>query len=156
MASATTMPCSRKKILVTDDNQVVLAALSLALRSGGYEVATAASGAEAVSRVQESAPDLILLDLTFPPNPENFCSTLEDGFTLMAWLRGMGGAGKTPIIIISGIEPENYQARAQAAGVVASFRKPVDKNRLLEVVRTTLDGRDLSSGSALTSLGQRQ
>src|SRR5271155_5217926 len=130
MASSTGISCPGKKILVTDDNQIILSTLSLALSADGYEVATAASGAETVSRVQESAPDLILLDLTFPPNPENFCSTLEDGFTLMAWLRGMGGAGKTPIIIISGTEPENYQARAQAAGVVASFQKPVDKNRL--------------------------
>jgi FixJ family two-component response regulator len=56
----------------------------------------------------------------------------------MSWLRGMGGAAKTPIIIISGTEPMQYQNRAQAAGVVASFQKPVDKDRLLEVIRTTL------------------
>jgi CheY-like chemotaxis protein len=138
MASSTNIPRPGKKILVTDDNPVVLSTLSQALSADGYEVATAMSGAETVSRVNESTPDLILLDLTFPPNSENFQSTLEDGFTLMSWLRGMGGAAKTPIIVISGMEPEKYQSRAQAAGVVASFQKPVDKGRLLEVVRTAL------------------
>ena len=67
MASSTGISCHGKKILVTDDNQVVLSTLSLALSADGYEVATAASGAETVSRVHESPPDLILLDLAFPP-----------------------------------------------------------------------------------------
>jgi CheY-like chemotaxis protein len=155
MASATNFPNPKKKILVTDDNQIILTTLSLVLQADGYEVATAASGAETVSRMQESTPDLILLDLAFPPNAENLFSTLEDGFTLMAWLRGMGGAGKTPIIVISGTAPENYQGRAQAAGVVATFQKPVDHGRLLKVIRATLEGRGRSSGSVPVPLWQR-
>ena len=51
MASAAIIPRSRKKILVTDDNQVVLTTLSLALKADGYEVATALNGAETVRRV---------------------------------------------------------------------------------------------------------
>jgi CheY-like chemotaxis protein len=156
MASLTTMPSSRKKILVADDDPLLLATLSRALLAEGYEVATAASGSETISRVQESKPDLVLLDLDFPPDTRNVSSTLEDGFTIISWLRGLGGAAKTPIIIISGTEPLEYLERAQAAGVVMTFHKPVDHDRLLEVIRMTLDGHGLLSGSPSTSLGQQQ
>jgi two-component system KDP operon response regulator KdpE len=127
--------------LVTDDNPVVLRSLSLALMSGGYEVATAASGAETIRRVNESPPDLILLDLMFPPDSENFQSTMEDGFAIMSWLRGMSRAARTPIIIISSTDPEEYQHRARTAGIAATLQKPVDKEELLEVIHSTLDGR---------------
>jgi hypothetical protein len=58
---------SAPKILVTDDDPVIREMLSTMLHTGGYEVATAASGAEIISRVNEFLPDLILLDLKFPP-----------------------------------------------------------------------------------------
>ena len=132
---------SRKMILVADDDQIVLTTLSLVLKTEGYEVGTAASGSEAIQRVQEARPDLILLDLAFPPDARNVTCTMEDGFTLIAWLRAMGGAANTPIIIISATEPEEYLSRAQAAGVVTAFQKPVDHDRLLEVIRNTLAGR---------------
>jgi response regulator RpfG family c-di-GMP phosphodiesterase len=56
-----------KKILVVDDNIVFLKAMSLKLRTSGYEVITAVDGASAVSSVRKLKPDLILLDLNFPP-----------------------------------------------------------------------------------------
>jgi len=111
----------------------------MTLQEAGYEVATAVSGSETVSRVNEFEPDLILLDLKFPPCPENHQSTLEDGFLIIAWLRGMSRAAKTPIIVISGANPEEYRDHALASGVVATFKKPFDTTRLLEVIRSTLD-----------------
>ena len=140
IAYTQTMP-SAWKILVTDDDPQVLELLSTALQADGYEVATAASGAETISRVNEFQPDLILLDMKFPPNSENFQSTLEDGFLIMSWLRGMSQAVKTPIIVISGTDPEEYRNRALAMGAVATLQKPVDMTRLLEIIRTTLENR---------------
>ena len=57
-----------KKILVIDDNIVFLKAMSMKLRALGYDVLTAVDGAAAVSTVRRIKPDLILLDLNFPPD----------------------------------------------------------------------------------------
>jgi len=127
------------KILAIDDEPAVLTFLAMTLQGAGYEVATAVSGSETVSRVNEFEPDLILLDLKFPPCPENHQSTLEDGFLIIAWLRGMSRAAKTPIIIISAADPKEFQDRALASGVVAIFQKPLETTQLLGVIRTTLD-----------------
>jgi len=151
VSSLTNISSPRRKILVADDNEIILATLSMALRAEGYEVATAASGSETISRMQASRPDLILLDLAFPPDSRNVTCTLENGFGIIAWLRALGGALNTPIIIISATEPEEYLHLAQAAGVMTVFQKPVDHDRLLEFIRTTLDGRDPASVRAADS-----
>ena len=150
MASLATISKGRK-ILVTDDNPVVLRALSQTLMSDGYEVATAASGGETILRVNEFPPDLILLDMMFPPDSENFQSTLEDGFIIISWLRGMSRAAQTPIIVISGADPAEYRDRALAKGVVATFQKPVDKNELLAVIHSTFAGANPASGQTAKS-----
>jgi DNA-binding response OmpR family regulator len=132
------------RILVTDNDTSVLEFLSSALRTDGHEVTTATSGAETVSRVNEFHPDLILLDMKFPPCSENHQSTLEDGLLIIAWLRGMSQAAKIPIIVISGTDPAEYMDRALAMGVAAIFQKPLEVNRLLKVIRATLDNRQQS------------
>jgi len=55
----------RKKILVADDNKIILKAVGMVLESSGYEVITATDGAAVVSIVDREIPHLILLDLLF-------------------------------------------------------------------------------------------
>lgn len=57
---------SRVRILVVDDDPRIVAMLRRGLTFEGYEVDTAADGAEALTRVREAAPDLIVLDLMMP------------------------------------------------------------------------------------------
>ena len=57
-----------KKILVVDDNEVILKTLSLKLGSAGYSVVTAIDGSAAVACARREKPDLILLDISFPPD----------------------------------------------------------------------------------------
>jgi DNA-binding response OmpR family regulator len=128
------------KILAIDDDPEILIFLTLILQADGYEVTTAVSGAETISCVNEFLPDLILLDMKFPPCSENHQSTLEDGLLIFSWLRGMSRAAKTPVIIISGADPEEYRERAQAMGAVATIQKPIDTKQLLQVISTTLAG----------------
>src|SRR5437773_11788864 len=59
---------NRKKILVVDDDRVILKALSIKLNAKGYDVLTATDGSEAVTAVRTHKPDLILLDISFPPD----------------------------------------------------------------------------------------
>ncbi|MEI9865127.1 MAG: response regulator [Limisphaerales bacterium] len=61
-------PAKAKRILIVDDNEVILKTVSLKLQGAGYKVVTALDGAEAVAAVRREAPDLILLDISFPPD----------------------------------------------------------------------------------------
>ena len=73
-----------------DDDPVVLKVLSSALKSKGYEVFTAVDGPEAFRCVGRKKPDLILLDIFFPPDIFQSGNTW-DAFLIMHWLQRMGG-----------------------------------------------------------------
>jgi CheY-like chemotaxis protein len=126
-----------KKILVVDDNPVIVKTLSLVLESKGYEVLTAGDGPEAFSIVRRNEPDLILLDIFFPPDIAQGGNTW-DAFLIIDWFRRIGVAGDIPIIIISGAEPEKYKDRCLNAGVEAFFSKPVNVPLLLTTIRGIL------------------
>jgi CheY-like chemotaxis protein len=127
-----------KKILVVDDDRIILKTLTIALSCKGYQVLTAIDGPGAVSMVSRERPDLILLDLNFPPDAANVGGALQDGFFIIEWLRRMGEAGDIPIIIISGDKSAKYRRRVQAAKVVGFFPKPIDHAALVAAIRTTL------------------
>jgi len=127
-----------KKILVVDDDPIILKTLTIALRCKGYQVLTAIDGPGAVNMVSRERPDLILLDINFPPDAANIGGALQDGFFIIEWLRRMGEGGDIPIIIISGDKSAKYRRRAQAAKVVGFFPKPIDHVALVATIRTTL------------------
>lgn len=122
-----------KKILVVDDNLVILKALSLALAAKGYQVFTATDGSEAFSLARREKPGLILLDIFFPPDIAQGGMTW-DAFLIIQWFRRMGVAESTPIIVISGAEPEKFGGRCLEAGAQAFFHKPLDMPRLLNTI----------------------
>jgi CheY-like chemotaxis protein len=133
--SAAQTSAKKKKILVVDDNEIILKTISLRLQGAGYDVITALDGSEAVSATRKEAPDLVLLDISFPPD----VGGVEwDGFRIMEWFRRMESAKKTPVIIITGGEVTHNKERAIAGGAVAFFNKPIDHDDLLKVIRATL------------------
>jgi CheY-like chemotaxis protein len=123
------------KILVVDDNEVIVKTICLKLKGAGYQVATAQDGAEAMSVVRMEKPDLILLDITFPPD---VAGVPWDGFRIMEWLHRVDESRKIPIIIFTGGEDVKNKERAMASGAVAFFHKPINHDDLLKVVRATL------------------
>ena len=123
------------KILVVDDNEVIVKTICLKLKGAGYQVATAQDGAEAMSIVRMERPDLILLDITFPPD---VAGVPWDGFRIMEWLHRVDESRKIPIIIITGGEDVKNKERAMASGAVAFFHKPINHDDLLKVIRSTL------------------
>ena len=137
MNAETAMP-PRKKILVVDDDQIILKTLTIALSCKGYQVLTAIDGPGAVNIVSRDRPDLILLDLLFPPDAANVGGALQDGFFIIEWLRRMGEAKDIPIIIISGDKSAKYRRRVQAAQVMGFFPKPIDHVALVAAIRTVL------------------
>ena len=124
-----------KKILVVDDNEIVIKTITLKLRGAGYQVITAMDGSEAVAMARKEKPDLILLDISFPADVG---SVPWDGFRIMEWFLRLDAAKKIPIIIITGSEDPKFRDRATAAGAVAFFQKPIEHDYLLKVIRATL------------------
>ncbi len=123
-----------KKILVVDDNEIILKTISLKLQGAGYRVVTALDGSEAVAAARKESPDLILLDISFPPD----VGGVEwDGFRIMEWFHRMENVKKTPVIVITGGEEARNKERAVSSGAIAFFHKPIDHDDLLKVIQAT-------------------
>lgn len=135
--TATNVP---KKILVVDDDWMIRKLLSEELESKGYQVSTGIDCSQAVSAVREQRPDLILLDIIFPPDVGHGGGAAWDGLSIMVWLRRMEEARDTPFIIISGADPAVWEDRVLAAGAAAFFPKPIDYEKLLLAINEALGG----------------
>ena len=131
---ALSLPTS--KILVVDDDPVILKALSSALEPRGYQVFTAIDGPEAFNIVNLHDLDLILLDIFFPPDAAQTCNSW-DAFRIMHWLQRMGGphASNIPVIVMSGADPGEFRDRCLAAGAVDYIQKPIKIPELLNVIQ---------------------
>jgi CheY-like chemotaxis protein len=125
----------QKTILVVDDNEIVIKTITLKLQGSGYRVVSAMDGSEAVALARRENPDLILLDISFPPE---VTGVPWDGFRIMEWFHRLDTAKKIPIIIITGSEDPKTKERATQSGAVAFFQKPIEHDYLLKVVRATL------------------
>jgi len=124
-----------KKILVVDDNEIVIKTITSKLQSAGYQVIVAMDGSDAVALARKENPDLILLDISFPTDVGG---VPWDGFRIMEWFHRLDAARKIPVIVITGSEEPRTKERATAAGAVAFFQKPLEHDYLLKVVRATL------------------
>lgn len=132
------------RILVVDDDAIIRKTAALKLKSAGHEVITAADASEAIQAVGRDKPDVVLMDLQFPPDISN--GGLDwDGFRLMHWLRGLEGAARTRFIVITGEQSVEYEVRALESGAAGFLRKPISYEKLLRLIQTAGGN---SSGSA--------
>ena len=127
-------PSGRKKVLIVDDSVVILRTLSMKLTANGYDVVTAEDGGTAVNIARNVKPDIILLDVSFPPDVAHGGGVPWDGFLIMAWLRRMEEVRDIPVIVITGGDPAKMKSRALAAGAISFFHKPFNNDELLAVI----------------------
>jgi len=138
------------KILIADDNVVVLKTVAIKLKSAGYEVRTAMDGSTAISCVRRERPDLIILDINFPADLSRVGGIAWDGFLILDWLRRIDEVRDTPIIFITSGEPAKFRDKALSAGAIAFFQKPVNQDEMLSVIRHTVGDPPEPSRSAST------
>ena len=125
-----------RKILVIDDNPTVLKAFELKLKSLGFTVVTECEGAPAVTKARLERPDIIVLDINFPPDVGN--SGLQwDGFSIMQWMKRFQEAAAIPVVIITSGDPK-LREKALAAGAVAFFQKPINNEEFLVTLRRVM------------------
>ena len=116
-------------ILVVDDSADHLAMISLDLQQQGYRVVTATNGEEAVSVATYTHPDLILMDISMP--------TL-DGLGATRRMRDNGALRTIPIVAVTAFGTEGFQRAAYDAGVSGYLTKPIDFDRLHQLVSRLL------------------
>jgi CheY-like chemotaxis protein len=124
---------NNKKILIADDSLIVLKALELKLKAAGYKTTTATDGSDALEKAAQVHPDLVIMDINFPPDISQG-GVVWDGFRIIEWMRHTGSTGTAPFIIITSDEIEKHRGRALAAGAVAVFQKPISLPHLLATI----------------------
>jgi two-component system OmpR family response regulator len=128
------------RILVVDDEVMIRELLSGSLRFAGYDVATAASGAEALRAATSERPDLVLLDVMMPE-----C----DGFEVVRRLRSAGGP-EVPVIFLTARDAVTDRVAGFDTGADDYVTKPFSLDEVLARIRAVLKRtRQASAGSRL-------
>ncbi|MCW5318717.1 response regulator [Nostoc sp. KVJ3] len=117
-----------QRILLVDDSADSLRLLQVTLKLKGYNVIIADSGAEALLKIAESPPDLVLLDVVMPD---------MDGYEVTRQIKHNSNLPFIPILLVTGFEKSSV-VKGLDAGADEFIRKPVDKKELLARVRALL------------------
>lgn len=118
------------RILLVDDEVSGTEVLALILVGEGFEVTVAADGAQALARLEEAAPDLLIADFMMPGH---------NGAELVHLVRGRAGFEDLPVLMISGV-PE-AALRHYAVRYERFLRKPFKLNAFVDSVREVLAAR---------------
>jgi DNA-binding response OmpR family regulator len=115
----------KKKILVVDDEDDILQFLELVLREKGYDVVTAASGQEALTRAQIEKPDLVLLDIMMPQ---------MDGWEVLKLLRVDDETSQIPVAMLSARTEAKDRVQGLQEGAIDYICKPFALQELLDKI----------------------
>jgi DNA-binding NarL/FixJ family response regulator len=116
-------------LLVVDDDPGLLRAVAETLRAEGYEVSAARRGAEALVRIAESLPDLIVSDIRMPG---------MDGYELVRNLRSSPRTKLIPIVFLTAKDETADRIAGFRSGVDAYLTKPFEPDELVAVVASIL------------------
>ena len=119
-----------KKVLVVDDQPQIVRLIQLHLDREGFQVLTAADGEEALERVHEERPDLVILDVIMPK---------KDGFEVLRTIKATPELERTPVIMLT--------VKTQSADIVEGLRegaelylpKPFHPRELVALVKRVLE-----------------
>ena len=117
------------KIVCIDDSPTILSEIKRFLGQDKFEVTAIDNPVQAVSKIFQIDPDLILLDITMPR---------INGYKLCGLLRSSGKCDDTPIIMVTGNTGIIDKARAKLSGATDYFTKPFTKEGLMEIVERNL------------------
>jgi CheY-like chemotaxis protein len=117
------------RVLLVDDDAVIVRLLEVNFRLDGFQVETATRGEEALAKAIEVHPDVIVMDVMMPG---------MDGWTVTERLRADPTTAGTPVVLLSARVRDDDRSRGYALGVVDYLSKPFDPTELIEVVRRHL------------------
>jgi len=118
-----------KKILVVDDDELVVIAIQELLTPLGFSVTTTSSGAAALEKASQDQFDLIILDIIMPE---------MDGFEVCRKIRRMGPYEDIPIIMLTAKSAEEGRQLGMEAGANLYLPKPISPKRLIALVEEAM------------------
>ena len=127
-AVATKKP-SKGTIMVVDDSATICKLVSMTLQRQDYEVVVAVDGLDALAKLNEKMPDLILLDITMPR---------LDGYQVCKIVTGNNETAAIPVIMLSGKDGFFDKVRGRMAGATDYITKPFEPKELVKTVRRYL------------------
>lgn len=113
---------SKGKILVVDDDRLVLAMVTHGLSQAGYEVIDADNGDDAILLARQHRPDMALLDIRMEG---------KTGFDVAEYLRDVG---HTPFVFLSAFSDEKTVAQVKALGALAYLVKPLEVGQIIPTI----------------------
>lgn len=118
-----------KRLLIVDDEPNLLRALEAFLTAEGFDVTTARSGAEALVKIAQTVPDLIISDIRMPG---------MNGYELARQLRDASRTALVPIVFLTAKGETGDRVEGFRAGVDAYFTKPFVPDELLAMIKNIL------------------
>lgn len=116
------------KILIAEDDPMLLKTLQLRLVKEGYEVIAARDGREAIAKIEESPPDMVITDVMMP---------WVSGIEIVEMIKKRAGK-KIPVIVLSVIDQEAVVMQALELGADDYMTKPFSLKELMTRVKRLL------------------
>lgn len=128
-----------RKILAVDDEKHIVRLVQVNLERAGYEVITANDGREALQKVKDEQPDLVVLDVMMP---------YMDGFEVLQNLRRNPETADIPVIMLTAKAQDADVFKGWQSGVDCYLTKPFNPMELITFVKRIFDS--LGGGQAST------
>jgi twitching motility two-component system response regulator PilG len=125
-SSSISAETQKKKILVVEDSPTTRKVVVLTLKQKGYLLVEAKDGLEALSKINDERPDLVLLDIILPK---------MDGYRILSIIKKTPELKDTPVIMLTSKDGLVNRVKGRLAGSTAYLTKPFEPNDLIETVR---------------------
>ena len=119
-----------KRLLVVDDEPNLLRAVAACLSAEGFDVTTARTVEEALVRMAQTVPDLLISDIRMPG---------QDGYTLVRRLRSSPRTRLIPVVLLTAKDQTVDRIAGFRAGVDAYVTKPFEPEELLAIIDSILE-----------------
>jgi len=116
----------QKMILVVEDSSTTRKVISITLSRQGYRVVEAADGLEALSKISEERPDLIMLDVILPK---------MDGYKILSIIKGNKEFKDIPVIMLTSKDGFINKMKGKMAGSTAYLTKPFDPDKMIAEIQ---------------------
>jgi twitching motility two-component system response regulator PilG len=136
----------RDKILIVDDSPTVRKLVEITLERNGLEVSSAIDGMEALAKLNDGLPDLILLDI---------CMPRMDGYQLCKTIKGNQATQHIPVVMLSGKDGVIDKVRGRMAGSTDYLTKPFEPADLVEIVEKHIDEPPMTNNGDLLRVSRQ-
>ncbi|MBI4777422.1 response regulator [Candidatus Desantisbacteria bacterium] len=115
-----------KKILAVDDDIAIVGMIEFKLKAAGLDVTCAFNGQDALNKILEDKPDLIITDINMPQ---------MTGIELVRQLKNSAQTRDIPVIILTARGEDEQKEEAEQIGANVFVNKPFSPSKLLEIVQ---------------------